>query len=373
MEIRARFVLIGLFALAVIVAGFGFVYWMENTAGLGKRTSYRVRFEQSVSGLLLGAPVQFNGIRVGEVTDLKLVPDDPAGVLVTIAVATDTPIRADTKVGLVFGGLTGVPEIALTGGTASAPPPAAPDGGLPTLDAGAEAGIDWTTAARGAFTQIQSILSDNSSALTDAISNIDAFAQALGKNSGKLDGIVDGLSRLAGAGTQKPAGNVILAAPTEFPKLASPPTKQLVIARPSDVVALETQRMLMQTGSTIAPAFPDVQWSDSTPLLLQSKLVESFENAGFPKVANDTAGLAADYTLLIELRAFQIVSGDNPTAEIDFTAKLTDTGGAIVATKRFQESAPLAAMNPDDAAAAFSTAFGKAATALVGWTLPLMS
>ncbi len=373
MEIRARYVLVGVFVIAVLAAGLGFVYWMENTTGLAKRTSYRIRFEQSVSGLLLGSGVQFNGIRVGEVTDLTLDKDDPNGVLVTVAVTSDTPVRSDTKVRLAFGGLTGVPEIALTGGSPDAPPPQAADGGIPTLEAGADAGVDWTVAASNAFSQVQSILSANSDTLQNAISNIDTFSQALAKNSDKLDGIVDGLARLAGAGGTKPSGNTILAAPTDFPRLAAPPTKQLVIARPTDVIALETQRILVQTGSTVAPAFPDVQWSDSTPLLLQAKLVEAFENAGFPKVSSDTAGLAADYTLLIELRAFQIVSGDKPTAEIDFTAKLTDPSGAILATKRFQESAPLAAMQAHDAVAAFDKAFGAAAHALVDWTLPQMS
>ena len=209
--------------------------------------------------------------------------------------------------------------------------------------------------------------------LKDAISNIDTFSKALAKNSDKLDGIVDGLARLAGAGAAKPSGNAILTAPTDFPPLATPPAKQLIVARPTDVVALETQRILVQTGSTIALGFPDVQWSDSTPLILQSKLVESFENAGLQKVGSDASGLTADYTLLIELRAFQIVAGDAPTAEIDFTAKLTDASGAIVATKRFRETAPVAAMQADDAIAAFDKAFGAAAHALVDWTLPQMS
>ena len=36
MEIKARYVLIGLFTLASIVAGFAFVYWLETTGGLGQ-------------------------------------------------------------------------------------------------------------------------------------------------------------------------------------------------------------------------------------------------------------------------------------------------------------------------------------------------
>ena len=80
METRAPFVVIGAFVLAAIVAVFGFVYWLNNTGGLGPRTSYHVQFEGSVPGLLVGAGVLFNGIRVGEVTDLALAPDNPRRV-----------------------------------------------------------------------------------------------------------------------------------------------------------------------------------------------------------------------------------------------------------------------------------------------------
>ena len=74
MEIRARYVQMGAFTLAVIVAGFAFVYWLNNAGGLRERALYRVRFEGSVSGLLAGSAVLFNGIRVGEVTGLQLDP-----------------------------------------------------------------------------------------------------------------------------------------------------------------------------------------------------------------------------------------------------------------------------------------------------------
>jgi len=70
-----------------------------------------------VPGLLIGAGVLFNGIRVGEVTDLALAADNPRRVDATISVASTTPVRADTKVGLDFQGLTGVPVIALEGGS----------------------------------------------------------------------------------------------------------------------------------------------------------------------------------------------------------------------------------------------------------------
>ena len=117
METRAPFVVVGAFVLAAIAAVFGFVFWLHNTGGLGPRASYHVQFDGSVPGLLVGAAVLFNGIRVGEVTDLGLAPDNPRRVNATISVSATTPVRSDTKVGLEFQGLTGVPVIALEGGT----------------------------------------------------------------------------------------------------------------------------------------------------------------------------------------------------------------------------------------------------------------
>src|SRR6266699_5634024 len=116
METRAPFVVVGAFVLAAIAAAFGFVYWLHNTGGLGPRASYHVQFDGSVPGLLVGAAVLFNGIRVGEVTDLGLAADNPRRVNATISVAATTPVRSDTRVGLEFQGLAGVPVIAVEGG-----------------------------------------------------------------------------------------------------------------------------------------------------------------------------------------------------------------------------------------------------------------
>ena len=122
MEIRARYVLIGLFTLAVIAAGFGFVYWLNAFGGWSEKPVYLVRFEGSVTGLLVGGPVLFNGIRVGEVTALRLEPDNPKQVVATIAVDPGTRVHADTQVGLEQQGLlSGSPAVTLTGGSPSSP------------------------------------------------------------------------------------------------------------------------------------------------------------------------------------------------------------------------------------------------------------
>jgi len=196
METRAPFVVIGAFVLAAIAAVFGFVYWLHNTGGLGPRTTYHVQFEGSVPGLLVGAAVLFNGIRVGEVAELGLAADNPRRVNATIAVTSTTPVRRDTKVGLEFQGLTGVPVVALEGGQllgASGP--------VPTLIAEAGAGQSMSQAARDALRRVDAVLADNAGPLKTTIANLQVFSEGLARNTGKLDGIVIGLERMTSGGT----------------------------------------------------------------------------------------------------------------------------------------------------------------------------
>src|SRR3954469_7699036 len=157
METRAPFAVVGAFVLAAIGAVFGFVYWLHNTGGLGPRLAYHVQFEGSVPGLLVGAGVLFNGLRVGEVTELGLTTDNPRRIDATISVASSTPVRSDTKVGVEFQGLTGVPVIALEGGKLLAD-----SGEVQTLIAESGAGQSMTQAARDALRKVDSVLTENS-------------------------------------------------------------------------------------------------------------------------------------------------------------------------------------------------------------------
>ena len=195
METRAPYVLIGSFVLAAIVAVFGFVYWLNNTGGIGPRANYHVQFQGPVPGLLVGAGVLFNGIRVGEVTQLGLAPDNPRFVNATISVASTTPVRTDTKVGLDFQGLTGVPVVTLEGGMIVA------KAGEPvTLIAEAGAGQSMTQAARDALRRVDTVLEDNSGPLKDTIANLKTFSDGLARNTGKIDGILAGLEKMTGGG-----------------------------------------------------------------------------------------------------------------------------------------------------------------------------
>ncbi len=373
MEIKARYVLIGLFTLAAIVAGFAFVYWLQTTGGLGKRTSYEVRFHNTVSGLLAGSPVLFNGIRVGEVTGLKLVPDEPKEIDVTIAVDANTPVRTDTQASLDFQGLTGAAVVTLTGGSADAPLLTAAPGQLPTLTAGETAGQTMSEAARQAFTRIDKVLAENSGDLRTMVSNLTSFSEALGKNSGKVDAILGGLERMTGGG--KAAGLVYyLSALPASAEGVKPLDKPVTVADPSALLTYDSERVLaQQDGNELAP-LGNAKWADTLTKLVQSRIVQSFENTGsLNEVTRPSEAGTPEFQLATEVRKFQIVNTPEKTAEVQISAKIIGADGHIVAARVFDGSAPVKTAEEADAAKALNEAFGKVLSNLIPWTTDVIA
>jgi phospholipid/cholesterol/gamma-HCH transport system substrate-binding protein len=364
METRAPFIIVGAFVLAAIVAVFGFVYWLHNTAGTGARTVHHIQFDGSVSGLPVGAAVLFNGIRVGEVTNLGLAAGHPRRVDATIAITSGTPVHADTKVGLEFQGLTGVPVIALEGGKEVG---ASTD--TQTLVADSTAGQSMTQAARNALARVDSVLADNEEPLKSTIANLKIFTEGLAKNTGGLDSIVAGLVKMTGGGEPTiPKTIYDLSIPSDFAAPKKPLKEQLVMPTPTAILLLNTQRFLLEPNKEL-PGFANAQWADSIPAMLQVKLIQSFENydvAHAPLRPTDTPGTNSQ--LLVDVRSFQINTGAELTAEIGFSARILNKDGQVVASHLFQQRKTLDRPDPASAVAAFDDAFGSIATDLITWT-----
>ena len=364
METRAPFIIVGAFVLAAIGAVFGFVFWLQNTAGTGARTIHHIRFDGSVSGLLVGAAVLFDGIRVGEITQLDLAADSPRQVDATIAVKLGTPVHADTTVGLEFQGLTGVPVIALEGGKQ-----AGASGATQTLVADAAAGQSMTQAARSALARVDSVLADNAAPLKATIANLQIFSAGLAKNTGGLDGIVAGLEKMTGGGAAAaPKVAYDLMAPQTFPSPRKDIKGQVAIPLPTAEVMLTTQKMLFSPSHDY-PDFQTFQWADSIPQMLQAKLIQSFENYDIAHAPlRPIDGLDVEDQLLIDVRAFEIKTDPELTVDIGLSARILAKNGHLVAYRVFQQSRKLDKLDPLAAVAAFDGAFAGLATDLVAWT-----
>lgn len=195
METRANYALIGLFTLAVIAAAFGFVYWFSGGERGQARQSIRIVFSGSVSGLSQGSSVSFNGLRVGDVTDISLLPEDPRRVVGIVQVDARTPIRSDTRARLEYQGLTGVANIGLSGGEPSAPPlVAGPGQPMPTIFADRSDFQDLIETARNiarraddVLERVGRVVTDNEGAINRTIQNVERFSQALGENAEGID------------------------------------------------------------------------------------------------------------------------------------------------------------------------------------------
>ncbi|ACI93941.1 putative ABC transporter [Afipia carboxidovorans OM5] len=365
METRAPYIIVGLFVLSIAAAVFGFVYWLNNAGGLGARSIYQVQFDEPVPGLLVGAGVLFNGIRVGEVTRLALDPQSPRRVNASVSVLTDTPVRADTKVGLEFQGLTGVPVIALEGNkdTLATTP-------IGVLVASPGAGQSMTQAAREALRKIDSVLSDNSQPLHDTIANLSTFAEGLARNTGRLDGILAGLERMTGGGEPQAQKHVYdLSAVQTYAATRTPLTLQLAIPEPTVILALDTQRLIVTPeGDALDASIAQAQWADSIPKLVQARLLESFENYSEEKApVRPTDGVQTDATLLSEIRRFGVDTSGSPTAEISLSVKLVAKSGQIVASRIFRSNQPVAHLDAKTAVSAIDRAFTDTAKQIVTW------
>jgi ABC-type transporter Mla subunit MlaD len=120
-------------SLAVVAAAAAAAY----AVNLGRYATYEIRSRQPVSGLIPGAPVEFHGVEVGEVREVRLT--DAHNVRVLLAVRKDTPVSTATVAtitgrGLATRGFTGYVLVSLEdGGGPAAPLAASKDSGHPVI------------------------------------------------------------------------------------------------------------------------------------------------------------------------------------------------------------------------------------------------
>jgi len=195
METKAHHVLIGAFTLVVIAAAVVFALWLARTSVNRQYHYYDIVFTESVTGLSKGGAVQYNGIQVGEVSQLKLDPRDPRKVIARVRLAADTPVKIDTRAKLGLLGLTGVAFIQLTGGKpGSAPLVPTPDNPVPQIPSESSAlsqllnsGADIVTSLNGILAKADAILSqENIDRINRTLAHLD---QTMGAVADERDDI----------------------------------------------------------------------------------------------------------------------------------------------------------------------------------------
>jgi phospholipid/cholesterol/gamma-HCH transport system substrate-binding protein len=172
------FVTVSFFILA---AG---ILWLAGSRFFRTVAHYQIIFDRSVSGLLPGAAVEYQGVTVGKVEDIHLTRETPPRAAVQITLQPDTPVRQDTTAFLVGSLVTGIRIIELEGGSPNAPP-LPPGGTIPVRSGGFEEFRDRASEIAERLVDVlnrieQGLLSpENSTAISSFLRNIADLSESL--------------------------------------------------------------------------------------------------------------------------------------------------------------------------------------------------
>jgi cholesterol transport system auxiliary component len=152
------------------------------------------------------------------------------------------------------------------------------------------------------------------------------------------------------------------------------PAVQLLVDVPSAPAGLDTSRIALSRSAVSIDYFADSEWIDRVPLLVQTALVESFENSkAITAIDRESVGLRADFILNTEIRHFEAVydSPDGaPNAWVAINARLIDPSGRdIVAQASFEQRHQASANEIPRIVLAFNEALGGVMEDIVLWTV----
>ncbi len=148
---------------------------------------------------------------------------------------------------------------------------------------------------------------------------------------------------------------------------------QLLLEQPLTNASIDTTRIGLQRSPTRVQYYARAGWSDRAPQMIQTLMIESFENSGhIVAVGRDSVALRADYILKSDLRELQAdyIAGPKPRVHITIIARLVKMPRrAIIGSKKFEAVIEARADTMEAIIAAFDKALGKVLKRLVEWTL----
>lgn len=147
------------------------------------------------------------------------------------------------------------------------------------------------------------------------------------------------------------------------------PRGQLVVYEPAAIAPTDSDRLIVRPTPDTVATLKGAQWVERLPRLVQTRLVQSFENARLLRsVSRPEAKIQPDTTLSSEIRRFDIDIGANE-AVVEVSVKLVaESSGRIRAARIFVVRTPGSAANGAAAAAALDEALGQVLRQIVAWT-----
>ena len=221
METRAHYVLVGAFVIFLVGCAAVAALWLARVEFREQISYYDIYFSGSVTGLVAGSPVRENGVLVGHVTDVRLDPQDPTRVRVTVAITGGAIIKSDSVAAFEIQGITGGAFINITGGSVDAPPLVRQPGERYAVIASVQSGLQRVVeSAPEALARIialtdrmNEVLNEqNRQAIAQTLENMRRVSAAVAGHSGEIDSaIADGAAALREIRKTLESANAILA------------------------------------------------------------------------------------------------------------------------------------------------------------------
>ena len=148
-------------------------------------------------------------------------------------------------------------------------------------------------------------------------------------------------------------------------------SRQILVPQPSALKALDGEQIVIRPSASEIQYLAGAQWSDSLSKMVQAKLVQAFENTGrLGGVGMPGQGLAIDYQIVTDIRAFEVQTAGADAAVVEISAKLlNDRNGTVRAQKVFRATAPVGGTGNTAFVKALDAAFAAVTADIVGWTL----
>ncbi|MEM1074942.1 MAG: ABC-type transport auxiliary lipoprotein family protein [Pseudomonadota bacterium] len=156
--------------------------------------------------------------------------------------------------------------------------------------------------------------------------------------------------------------------------------QQIVVTEPTATAAISNDRITVQPTALEVRFLPGVRWVDRAPLIVQSLLIESFENSGkVDAVGRSAIGLRADYLVVTDVREFQahVPQSEDSSAPLEvivrLNIKIVDAeNDVIIASRSFEEKATASTDDPGDIVFAFDVSLGRTLRKSVEWSVRRM-
>lgn len=159
-----------------------------------------------------------------------------------------------------------------------------------------------------------------------------------------------------------------LAVPTVQQVTRKQANVQILVTEPQALKILDSENIVVRESGSSVAYLNGAQWSDRLPKMVQTRLIQAFENSRrFAGVGRPGEGLAIDYQILTDIRAFEIEQGAGGSAIVRISVKLlNDRNGDVSGSKLFEARAPATSGN-DGFVNALDAAFAKVASEIVAW------